>query len=60
MVELLERDRKYESGFKDGKLEQLRVDISIIRELATESDNFEDFKLRLRNEIKRMDRKTWF
>lgn len=60
MVELLERDRRYESGFRDGKLEQLRVDISIIRELATESDNFEEFKIRLRDEIKRMDRKTWF
>lgn len=60
MVELLEKDRRYESGFRDGKLEQLRVDISIIRDLATESDNFEDFKIRLRDEVKRMDRKTWF
>ncbi len=60
MVELLEKDRRYESGYRDGKLEQLRVDISIIRELATESDNFEEFKIRLRDEVKKMDRKTWF
>ncbi len=60
MVELLEKDRRYESGFRDGKLEQLRVDISLIRELATESDNFEEFKVRLRDQIKKMDRKTWF
>lgn len=60
MVELLEKDRRYESGFRDGKLEQLRVDISLIREIATESDNFEEFKLRLRDQVKKMDRKTWF
>lgn len=60
MVEILEKDGRYESGYRDGKLEQLKVDISIIRELATESDNFEDFKIRLREQVKRMDRKTWF
>lgn len=60
MVELLQKDGRYESGYRAGKIEQLRVDISLIRELATESDNFEDFKLRLRDQVKKMDRQTWF
>lgn len=60
MVELLSRDNRYQNGFRDGKIEQLKVDISIIRNLATEADNFEDFKIRLRDEIRRMDKKTWF
>ena len=44
----------------DGEMEQLRTDISLIQELAVEASNFEDFKLRLRDQIKKMDRKSWF
>lgn len=60
MVEFIQKERGYVSGFRDGKMEQLRTDISLIQELAFEASNFEDFKLRLRDQIKKMDRKSWF
>ena len=52
MVEFIQKERGYVSGFRDGKVEQLRTDISLIQELAFEASNFEDFKLRLRDQIK--------
>ncbi len=60
MVEFIQKERGYVSGFRDGKIEQLKTDISLIQELAFEASNFEDFKLRLRDQIRKMDKKSWF
>ena len=60
MVEFIQKERGYVTGFRDGKIEQLRNDISLIQELAFEASNFEDFKVRLRDQIKKMDKKSWF
>lgn len=53
-------DLAYVKGFENGKKEQLQHDVVMIRDVAFRSKSFEDFKEKLREEIKVMDRKTWF
>lgn len=53
-------DLAYVKGFENGKKEQLQRDVVMIRDVAFRSKSFEDFKEKLREEIKGMDRKTWF
>ncbi len=53
-------DLAYVKGFENGKKEQLQRDVVMIRDVAYRSKSFEDFKEKLREEIKSMDRKTWF
>lgn len=60
MVEILSKDMTYKNGFRDGRSEQLKLDISIIRDVAFKASNFEDFKMRLRDEIRKIDRNSWF
>lgn len=60
MVELISSEGDYTTGYRAGKSEQLRNDISLIRDVAFRSNNFEDFKIKLRDELKKIDRQTWF
>lgn len=53
-------DFAYVKGFENGKKEQLQRDVVMIRNVALKSRSFEEFKEKLREEIKRMDNKTWF
>lgn len=53
-------DLAYVKGFENGKKEQLQLDVVMIRDVAFRSKSFEDFKEKLREEIKVMDKKTWF
>ncbi|AKA49472.1 hypothetical protein IX51_10640 [uncultured archaeon] len=53
-------DLAYVKGFENGKKEQLQRDVVMIRDVAYRSKSFEDFKEKLRDEIKNMDRNTWF
>lgn len=53
-------DLAYVRGVENGKKEQLQKDVVMIRDVAFRSRSFEEFKEKLREEIKKMDSKTWF
>lgn len=53
-------DLAYVKGFENGKKEQLQRDVLMIRDVAFRSRSFEEFKEQLREEIKKMDNRTWF
>ncbi len=53
-------DLAYVRGFEKGKKEQLQKDVVMIRDVAFRSRSFEEFKEKLREEINRVDSKTWF
>lgn len=53
-------DLAYVKGFENGKKEQLQRDVVMIRNVAFRSRTFEEFKEKLREEIGKMDNKTWF
>lgn len=53
-------DLAYVKGFENGKKEQLQRDVVMIRDVAFRSRSFEEFKEKLREEIKKMDNRTWF
>lgn len=53
-------DLAYVKGFENGKKEQLQRDVVMIRDVAFRSRSFEEFKEKLREEINKMDNRTWF
>ena len=50
----------YLEAYNKGRKEQLEQDVEMIRAVAFRSENFEDFKQLLRDEIKKVDTRTWF
>ena len=54
------QESTYSEAYNKGRKEQLEQDLEMIRGVAFRSENFEDFKQLLRDEIRKVDTKTWF